>query len=305
MKILLTGAFKYSEEELDELKNMGLKIYYLQNENEDIEFDIADIEYVVCNALFLYHDIKLFKKLKYIQVTSAGLDRLPMDYILSKKIKLFNARGVYSIPIAEWTVLKILEIYKKSKTFYKQQEKHEWIKQRDLIELNERTACIIGYGSIGKEIAKRLNAFNVKLRVVDMKEQLNSSNIEYFSVKKTNEAILNSDIIILTLPLTDETRESINKEKFELMKNDAIIVNISRGQIINEKDLIEQLDKGKFLGVILDVFQDEPLRPDSKLWDYNNTIITPHNCFVSNNNNKRMFEVIKNNINMVKEGFEQ
>ena len=89
------------------------------------------------------------------------------------------------------------------------------------------------------------------------------------------------------------------------MKQDSILVNISRGKIIKEKDLIEQLDKGKYLGVILDVFQEEPLSSDSKLWDYNNTIITPHNCFVSDNNNERMFEVIKNNINMVKEGFEQ
>lgn len=302
MKILLTGAFKYSDKQLDELRNIGFEIYYLQNENEKFDFEISEIEYVVCNALFLYHDIRQFKKLKYIQVTSAGLDRLPMEYILSENIKLFNARGVYSIPIAEWTVLKILEIYKRSKVFYQQQERHEWIKQRDLIELNERTACIIGYGSIGREIAKRLRAFNVKLKIVDTKEELDEPEVEYYTSDKLNNALVDADIIILTLPLTNKTKESINKEKFEIMKENSILVNISRGKIIKENDLIEQLDKGKFLGVILDVFQEEPLKTNSKLWDYNNTIITPHNCFVSDKNNERMFKVIKENIIKVKEG---
>lgn len=304
MEILVTGAFNYSAQQRQILEKLGEKLLYLQDEKGTINFDITNVEYVICNGLFLWHDIKQFKNLKYIQLTSAGMDRIPMDYIKQHNITVFNARGVYSIPIAEWTILKILEIYKKSRKFYELQKIHKWEKQRDLIELNGKTACIIGYGSIGHEIAIRLKAFNVKLKIVDMHNPKDDSLV-YYPTEKINEAISNSDIIILTLPLTDETRKSINKEKFELMKNSAILVNISRGQIINEKDLIEQLDKGKFLGVILDVFQEEPLSSDSKLWDYNNTIITPHNCFVSDNNNEKMFEVIKNNINMVKEGFEQ
>lgn len=304
MKLLLTGAFKYSDEQINQLKAMGMDILYIQDEKKKIEFDVSDIEYVVCNGLFLYHDIRKFKKLKYIQVTSAGLDRLPIDYIQKENIKLFNAKGVYSIPIAEWVVLKILEVYKKSRIFYEQQEKHEWRKQRELIELNERVACIIGYGSIGKEIAKRLEAFNVKLRIVDI-QQVDNCSFEYYPVDKTNEAIQESDIIILTLPLTEKTNGYIDKTKMDIMKQDAILVNISRGKIIKEQDLIEQLEQKKFAGVVLDVFQEEPLGVESKLWNYKNTIITPHNCFVSDKNNKRMFELIKENMNQVKEGIKK
>ena len=304
MEILVTGAFNYSTQQRQILEEIGGKILYLQDEKGTINFDITNVEYVICNGLFLWHDIKQFKKLKYIQLTSAGMDRIPMDYIKQNKITVFNARGVYSIPIAEWTILKILEIYKKSRKFYELQKMHKWEKQRDLLELNGKTACIIGYGSIGHEIAKRLKAFNVKLKVVDMHNPQDDS-LYYYLIENTNDAILDSDIIILTLPLNEQTNGYINRSRLELMKQDSILVNISRGKIIKEKDLIEQLDKGKYLGVILDVFQEEPLSSDSKLWDYNNTIITPHNCFVSDNNNERMFEVIKNNINMVKEGFEQ
>ena len=296
MKLLITGAFQYSEEQWKQLKSLNIEIEYLQHENDKIEFDVSSIEYVICNGLFLYHDIKEFKNLKYIQVTSAGLDRLPIEYIQEHKIQVFNARGVYSIPIAEWTILKILEVYKKSKCFYEQQKKHIWEKHRDVIELNGKIACILGYGSIGMEIAKRLKAFNVKINVVDINKPKTNDICKYYEIKDMDEALRNCDILILSLPLTTQTENSINNQKLELIKNDAILVNISRGKIIKEEDLIEQLENGKFKGVILDVFKDEPLDSDSKLWDYKNTIITPHNSFVSDKNSERMFEVIKNNL---------
>ena len=140
MKALITGAIKYSKEQLEELKSMGLDIIFLEDEREKIDFSVSEIEYVICNGLFLYNNIQNFRNLKFIQVTSAGLDRLPMEYIQEHKIQVFNARGVYSIPIAEWTILKILEVYKKSKVFYKQQEEHLWEKQRDIVELSGKTA---------------------------------------------------------------------------------------------------------------------------------------------------------------------
>ena len=302
MKVLVTGSIKYTKEQLEKLQEIGLEIIYIQDERNKIELDVSEIEYVICNGLFLYNDIKEFKNLKYIQVTSAGLDRLPMEYIQENKIEVFNARGVYSIPIAEWTVLKILEVYKKSKIFYNQQKEHIWEKQRDIIEHNGRTACIIGYGSIGSEIAKRLKVFGVKIKVVDIQQPESDIIDEYYSFEQIDKAIIASDIIILSLPLTEQTQNSINKNKLEIMKQDAVLVNISRGKIINEKDLIEQLENKKFKGVILDVLAEEPLDKSSKLWDYDNTIITPHNCFVSDRNNERMFNVILENINKVKEG---
>ena len=188
MEILVTGAFNYSAQQRQILEKLGEKLLYLQDEKGTINFDITNVEYVICNGLFLWHDIKQFKNLKYIQLTSAGMDRIPMDYIKQHNITVFNARGVYSIPIAEWTILKILEIYKKSRKFYELQKIHKWEKQRDLIELNGKTACIIGYGSIGHEIAIRLKAFNVKLKIVDMHNPKDDSLV-YYPTEKINEAI--------------------------------------------------------------------------------------------------------------------
>ncbi|MDO5557635.1 MAG: NAD(P)-dependent oxidoreductase [Clostridia bacterium] len=296
MKMLITGAFKATTEQVKELEKNGFEIIFMKDEREKIMDDVSDIEFVICNSLFLYNDITNFKSLKCIQLTSAGLDRVPIEYIKENNIKLFSARGVYSIPMAEWTVLKILEIYKNSFKFYESQKNKEWIKRRDVFELNGKKATIIGFGDIGNEIAKRLKAFNVEINVVDIVDKQNLVVNNFFHISEIEKALEISDIIILTLPLTKETQGIIDIEKINKMKDDSILINVSRGKIIKEQDLIKALENNKFLGVALDVFEEEPLNQKSKLWDFENIIITPHNSFVSEGNNERMWEVIYNNV---------
>lgn len=296
MKTLITGALKYNKMEFERLEQLGLEIKYIKDETIKINVDFSGIEFIICNSFFLYNDIKLFKDLKYIQVTSAGLDRLPLKYIEDKKIKVFNARGVYSIPMAEWTILKILEIYKHSKKFYKNQEKHLWEKDRDILELNNKEVTILGYGNVGQEIAKRLKAFGVYINAVDKKEIMDKNIDKCYNISQINNILPKSDIVIVTLPLTKETQYIINIDKLKMMKNKSILVNISRGKIIKERDLLEMIKAEKFLGVILDVFENEPLDKENNLWDYDNVLITPHNSFISNNNEKRLYNLINKNI---------
>ena len=294
-KLLLTGAFKYSREQLSNLEHLGYEIVFVQDERKTLNIDVSDIDAVVCNSLFLYNDIKEFKNLRTIQLTSAGLDRVPLDYINEKRIQLFNARGVYSIPMAEWVILKILEIYKKSRKFYKNQDEHKWDKQRDLLELTDKTAAIIGYGSIGTEITKRLKAFGVNVIGVGRREVESECLGEYFLIDDLKVVLVKSDIVILTLPLADDTRHIMNKDNISIMKDNTVLINISRGEIIDENALIEALRSDKFLGVALDVFEEEPL-VDSPLWDFENVIITPHNSFISDKVNERLFEVMIENL---------
>lgn len=296
MKTLITGALKISEEQILELEKLGLEIMYINDETKKIEIDVKDIEFVICNSLFLNNDIKEFTKLKYIQVTSAGLDRLPLDYIQQKGIKLFNARGVYSIPMAEWTILKILEIYKNSKIFYKNQENKIWEKDRNLLELSGKKVAILGYGSVGQEIAKRLKAFDTTITAVDIKSVEDDNIDNYFNISDIDKILPAEDIIIITLPLTDETRGLIDFNKISIMKKNAILINISRGNIIKEKELVKALKDRKILGAVLDVFENEPLSKKSELWNLDNIIITPHNSFVSEQNERRMYKVILKNI---------
>ncbi|MDV2582159.1 NAD(P)-dependent oxidoreductase [Alkalibacillus haloalkaliphilus] len=296
MNLLITGAFKHTDDQIGKLKELGFKIIYVQEEREELDIEVGDIDAVVCNNLFLYNDIRKFKNLKFIQVTSAGLDRVPIDYINKHGIELYNAKDVYSIPMAEWVVLKVLEIYKKSKQLYQNQINKTWEKQRDIQELNGKTAVIIGYGNVGFEITKRLKAFGVNLIGVARSTQKPSEVDEYYNIEHIDKAIIKSDIIISTLPLTDETRDLINDEKISLMKDKSILINVSRGGVIDEKALIDSLNKNKFLGVALDVFNSEPLPTESPLWSFDEVIISPHNSFISDQTNERLYGQLINNL---------
>ena len=104
MRLLLTGAFKTTEEQLNSIRSLGYEIVFMQDERGEIPCACEEIEGVICIGLFLYHDINKFSALKFIQLTSAGFDRVPMDEAKRRGIKVFNARGVYSIPMAEYAV---------------------------------------------------------------------------------------------------------------------------------------------------------------------------------------------------------
>lgn len=296
MKLLLTGAFRYTQEQIEYLKSFGHEIVFVQDEREKLDFDVSEFEGVICNGLFLYNDIEKFKSLKYIQLTSAGLDRVPLDYIEEHDIKIFNARGVYSIPMAEFALTGILELTKQSRFFYDNQKQGIWEKSRTLGELSGKTAVIVGAGNIGSEVAKRLSAFDMQVIGVDIK----TDGRPYFDkvelLDNLDEQLKIADVVVLTLPLMDSTKGMFNRTKFEFMKDSAIFVNIARGPLVVEQDMIDALVNRTINGAVLDVFDKEPLDKNSPLWKMNNVILTPHNSFVGENNNKRMFDVIINNL---------
>ena len=295
MKILVTGAWADAAVHIPEIVEKGHQVYFLQNEKDSLPCGYDEVEAVICNGLFLHHKIENFTNLKYIQLTSAGYDRVPMDYIREHEIKIFNAGGVYSIPMAEFALAGVLQIYKKLSFFHDNQKNHKWEKNREILELNGKTVCIIGCGSVGTECAKRFSAFGCKVLGLD----IFPSDKEFFDEIKTMEKLAafvgQSDVIVLTLPLTEETKYLINENTLRCFKKNSIIVNIARGKIIDTQALIEAL-KGDLGGAVLDVFEEEPLEEKNPLWDFENAIITPHNSFVGDGNSKRLRNLIFKNL---------
>lgn len=294
-ELLLTGAFNYSKNNIQQIKDLGFDIDFIQYENDKVKHP-EKYDAVICNGLFIHNDIKNFSRLKYIQLTSAGYDRVPMKYINTHGIQIHNARGVYSIPMAEWAVLKTLELYKHSKKFYLNQTNKVWNKQRELSELFGKTVTIVGCGSIGTETAKRFKAFGVHVVGIDLFKSSSEFYDEFIHVSYLKKALKKTDVLVLTLPLTDETYHLINGECFEILKNNAVIINISRGKVIDETELTAALRENKIGGAALDVFEDEPLEKSNPLWDMENVIVTPHNSFVGSGNNERMFNMILDNL---------
>lgn len=296
MKLLVTGAWNCTDEQLNELHTLGFDIVFMQNEKDELPDGAVDAEGIICNGLFLHHDIKQFERLKFIQLTSAGYDRVPLDYIREKSISIFNARGVYSIPMAEFALCGVLQLYKKSCLFSDSKTKHEWKKQREIRELYGKTVCVLGCGSVGTEVAKRFSAFGCKVNGVD---KFTVNNDVFDSICKLDEldtVLSDSDIVVLTLPLTDETKGLFDTERFNAMKRESVLVNIARGQIVNAEALIKALEDGKIYGAVLDVFENEPLETDSLLWNMENVIVTPHNSFVGEGNGMRLWNNISKNL---------
>lgn len=295
MNLLVTGAWRDAKEYLSEIEGMGHAVKFLQYEKDPLPCEYDWVEGVICNGLFLHHPIERFSKLKYIQLTSAGYDRIPMDYVKKCKIDIYNARGVYSIPMAEYAISGVLQLYKQAIFFRENQNAHSWKKHRGLIELAGKKVCIIGCGSVGTECAKRFLAFDCKVIGIDVNFKRDKNFNSIFVLEEMDRVLPLVDILVLTLPLTDKTFHMINAEKLSLLKDGAIVVNIARGAVIDYKGLIASLN-GKLGGAVLDVFEEEPLNSGSVLWDMENVIITPHNSFQSDGNEERLKKVIMENL---------
>lgn len=299
MNLLITGAWQNAKKYFNEIEMLGHKLSFMQQEKDALPCEYLWVEGVICNGLFLYHAIEKFVNLKYIQLTSAGYDRVPMEYIKFHNIEIHNAGGVYSIPMAEFAVCGVLQLYKRNRFFMKNQITHKWKKHRGLLELYNKTVCIVGCGSVGTECAKRFSAFGCHVIGVDIVSHQSDSYDSIESLNKINDVFSKSDIIVLTLPLVKETYHLINEEKFLQMKQGSVLVNIARGAVIDTSALIKAL-KIRLSGAVLDVFEDEPLKLDSPLWDMKNVVITPHNSFIGNGNHQRMMNVIFSNLEAIK-----
>ena len=296
MKLLITGAWVDAKNHLSELQSLGHEVVFMQNESENLPCDPLWVEGVICNGLFLSHDISAFQNLKYIQLTSAGYDRVPMEYVTAHNITIHNARGVYSIPMAEYALCGVLALYKQSRFFLKNQMQHKWEKHRGLIELHGKTVCIVGCGSVGTECAKRFSAFGTVVRGIDLLPRKADEYREILPLDALNEVLPSADIVVLTLPLTDSTKHLFDRKRFEQMKWGAILVNIARGVIVDTEALVRALQTNKLGGAVLDVFEEEPLPKDNPLWSFDNVMITPHNSFAGDGNEDRLFHIIESSL---------
>lgn len=295
MNILVTGAWKCTEEDLNTIAAMGHQVVFMQQEREALPVEPAWVEGMICNGLFLHHDIGLFPNLRFIQLTSAGFDRVPMDEVNRRGIRICNARGVYGIPMAEFAVSGVLQLYKQSRFFTENQKNHGWNKHRGLMELWGKQVAIVGCGNIGQECAKRFAAFDCRVVGVDIFEGELPNISKIYHISRLPEVLPDSDVVVLTLPLTEQTKRLFGGDAFAAMKQGAVLVNIARGGVVDTQALIHALQT-RLGGAVLDVFEEEPLSASSPLWDMDNAIVTPHNSFVGEGNQVRLREVIFRNL---------
>jgi len=234
-----------------------------------------------------------FKQLKWIILISSGYNHLDFNYLTKRGITVTNAKGVYGISISEDVVSKMLYFDKNIYQYIENQQNHLWQSAPPHHEMYEKQALILGTGSIGLEIAKRLKGFDME--VIGYKSK--PEELLYFdqiitSKSKLNEFYKTCDYLIITLPSNKHTKHFVNKETFDLLKPSTLLINIARGDIILQEDLVKALQEGKIRGAALDVVTPEPLPYDHILWSMHHVLITPHSSSLSPRINERRIKMI-------------
>ena len=215
------------------------------------------------------------KSLKWVHVAGAGVDAVMTAEIASSEVVVTNARGVFNQSIAETVVAMMLVFAKDMLTTIALQARRTWI-HRDTEMLAGQTALVVGAGGIGRAIARSIGALGVRVTGVATSERMDKDLGLVRSVEDLDLLLPGADFVILVLPLTDLTRGMIGHDQLARMKTSARLINVGRGQLVDEDALIAALGSGSIAGAALDVFQTEPLPQESPLWTMPNVVVSPH-----------------------------
>ena len=235
-------------------------------------------------------------QLKWIMVISAGLELMPFAAIAERGILVTNARGIHKIPMAEYALGMILMFSRRFVELYQNQMQHKWDRTIRIDELNGQTLGVVGAGAIGSEIAKRAKAFGMKTLGVATTLRQQEEFDEMFDRSRMDEVIQRSDYLVVITPLTDETKGLIGAREIGLMKSNAVLINISRGAVVDESALLAALQTRAIRGAGLDVFNVEPLPEDHPFWSLDNVVLTPHLSSRSPKYMERAQEIFQHNL---------
>ncbi|HTT33657.1 MAG TPA: D-2-hydroxyacid dehydrogenase [Methylomirabilota bacterium] len=232
--------------------------------------------------------LKDAKKLKWIHSTAAGVAQLMYSELRDSGILVTNPSGIFSVPMAEHTMGLLVALARNFPDSVRQQDRAHWSQQdlwdkpQHLTELNGQVLLIVGYGSIGREVAKRAKGFDLRVWGVTRSGEGDGAHVErMFSVAQLKEVLPEADYVLICAPETAETKHLIGAAEIAKMKRGARLINVGRGSLLDEAAMIRALDSGTLGGAALDVAQTEPLPPDSPLWHAPNLLITPHTSAVS------------------------
>jgi phosphoglycerate dehydrogenase-like enzyme len=240
---------------------------------------VAGADYLVVYSVS-FEDLDVAKKVRLLQLLSAGYDKIDVQGLAQAGIPVADNGGANAPTVAEHALLLMLAVYRKLPMHHDALQRGEWIGLREglsLRELRGKQVGIVGFGRIGRDIARMVNGFlatpvyaDAMAAPAQVERELGVQRLEL------DELLATSDVVTLHTPLNESTRGLIDAAALSRMKRSAILVNTSRGPVVNEADLVAALARGQIAGAGLDVFEHEPIAADHPLLGLNNVVLTPH-----------------------------
>jgi D-3-phosphoglycerate dehydrogenase len=215
-------------------------------------------------------------RLKWIQSSAAGLDHCLVPEVIASGIQVSSASGLFADQVAEQTLALLLGLLRGLPTFFRAQQAKEFIR-RPTGDLHGKTVGIVGLGGNGTRLAEVLQVFKTRIVATDVFTDIQPACVDaLWPADQLARLLAESDVVILCVPLNDQTQGMIAAEQFARMRRGSILINVARGPVVAEQDLVDALEAGHLAGAGLDVTEVEPLPPESPLWEMPNVIITPH-----------------------------
>lgn len=238
-----------------------------------------------------------FPNVKWLQLLNAGYELVDLELLRSRNILFTNASSVYCSTIAEDVLAKMLILARNYHRHFIDQQNTRWPEEHQLvnnnIDLEGKTLAIFGAGCIGKSIARLAQVFGLHVIGYDPYVAVQEGFDEMLS--DLSAAFQQADFLVTSLPVTEKTRGMINEDTLALMKPGAFLINVARGEIVDEEALCNALRAGTIRGAAIDVAKQEPLPPSSPLWQAPNLLITPHTAAFGDQMKKRMCSLIHRN----------
>ena len=249
---------------------------------------------------------KYAPNLNWNQVPSAGIGQMiKRNNLFESKVLFTTASGVHSTPLTEFCLMSMLMFVKGYFHMAEEKERKHW-QRTCTTELHGKTLAVIGLGSVGKEVARLSQCLG--MYVIGTKRTTDGVNPKLVNVEKLypftdlQPMLSQADFIVIICPLTSETEGLIGEKEFAFMKKGAVLINISRGRVVDEPSLIKALQSGHLAGLASDVFWKEPLPPDSPFWEMPNVIISPHSASTADTENGKHTEIFTDNLRRYLDG---
>ena len=314
-RIFVTIAIDFSDEILAELREISPRLHIERHFPEVAPDAIARTEVLYTTAY--YPEPEQAPKLRWIQMNSAGMNHALHHRIMqAEDIMVTSVSGVHATNMAHYCLMMMLMFNYKMRMALQLQERAEWpdnAPERFMpVDMDEQTVGIVGYGSIGRELARLCAAMGMTV-LASKRDLANTAEENAYAVPGVGDPTgdipdriypadtiaamaKDCDYLVVAAPRTAATEHLIGEEVLSAMKDTAVLVNVSRGAIVDEKTLITALSSGVIAGAALDVFEEEPLPPTSPLWNLDNIVITPHISGFTRDYHQKAARVFKENL---------